>query len=183
MNNLRWLGLLLTIMFFGYPSFADEISKNLQIAKVGDWVEMQIDIVNQGKATSCRVKTLLKNRDKDFITLQTFQSVNGKATLSNEQKIPLLSSNPLVQGSGTAPIAETLGSGDEMLVVSGKTFQCRWVKKKVEISRGGKKTVITSTAWTSPDFPMSPLVKRTVIKEGGTNSQTTEVAVGFGSEQ
>jgi len=147
----------------------------------GDWVEFKT--TNGAKETVISRQTVLDKNDKE-ITLKLESSINGKSSEPLEQKIniqtPTDPEEVLKNLKGIKATLETLGTGKESLTIAGKTYDCRWEKKKTTFMYDNPMiptTEFITKSWRSSDVPFGGTVKIETTMSGVTS--VTELA-GFG---
>lgn len=161
--HLGWLLVLAWLGPMPAAARAQSADNPFTKAKVGQWAEYSATIAGQ----TMTMRQTLTAKDKKVATVKVELKVGPNAMGASKQEIPL--DKPLdfaqlqratsgAQARGKTDVKE-INRGQETIDVGGKKYACTWVKFQSKTEVGAQKVEGTFTVWTSPEAPLSGLVR------------------------
>ncbi len=129
----------------------------LEAVRVGDWLSFKLS--GRGQFTGTLKQTLIAINDATA-TIKTEQTMGAKPLPAKETKMSLVELRDPLKIAAKLDKAkiEEGASGKEDRELNGKKLACDWRELKVSYGEG-QTPIISSKVWTSPQIPLTGLVR------------------------
>jgi hypothetical protein len=170
---------LCMLAFVAAPSQGANEENPFKKASVGDWASYQLAIEAGGKKLEIKLKVTMTAKDDKQATTKSTITIDGKETPEPEERVDLTKpyDADLWMKKFGSPEAKDMkikkGQEDKETMTIGKTkYECKWqtFKATFKVQGEDKESEVEFKFWTSPDAPLSGMVKLEVMSTSGKDT-------------